>query len=70
MGVVFTIFDFGEKYVIVFDGDNIDFVKEGFVIFSDDLMTVFDQVFYSGVFAERAKAGSVFDGFFGFNETR
>ena len=42
MGVVFTIFDLGEKYVIIFDGDNIDFVKEGFVIFSDDLMAVFD----------------------------
>lgn len=70
MDAIFAIFNFGKEDAVIFDGNNIDFIKESFVIFSDDLMTVFDQVFYSGVFTERAKVGGVFDGFFGFNKTR
>ena len=28
----FTIFDFGKKYMVFFDGDNVDFIEEGFVV--------------------------------------
>ena len=36
MDIVVAMFDLGEIDVIVFDGDDVDFVEVGFVVFGDD----------------------------------
>lgn len=36
MSTRFAVFDFSEVNVIIFSGDEVDFVEFGFVIFGDD----------------------------------
>ena len=37
----FTIFDFGKINVVVFNGDNVDFIEEGFMVSPYNSVVVF-----------------------------
>ena len=48
VAVGFAVFDFGKINILVFGGDDVDFVKVGFVVLSDDLMAVANEIVYGG----------------------
>lgn len=63
----FTVFDFGEIYMVIFSGDEVDFVEFGFMVMSNNSVTLFFKIISDGQFGLLAGFSGVFvKGFCGF----
>ena len=60
MGVVVAIFDFGKIDGVVFGGDDVDFVKESFVIVGYDFVVLLLEIGDDGLLGLLASMGGVF----------